>query len=298
MEPIVSVVLPVHNCAQYVGLAIESVLAQSLSAFELIVIDDGSTDETASVLRRYTDPRIRHVAQSKRGLAATLNTAGELALGRYLARQDADDVSYPERLARQVEFLNQRRDVHLLGTRALIFHGDGEPVAVFPYRGTHDQICAHPWNGFYLPHPTWMGRIDWFRRFRYRVPEIVRAEDQDLLLRTFESSTFACLPDILIGYRVETTALRQLIRARLNLARAEFTVNLGAGRPGYAVLGGMTFLAKALFDALGYAMGSTTTLRYRKGAIPASVASRWREVWQSVHDAAKASSSETHLPGL
>ena len=293
MEPIVSVVLPVHNCPQYVAMAIESILAQTLSDFELIVIDDGSTDDTSSILRRYTDPRIRHFAQPKRGLAATLNTGVDVATGRYLARQDADDVSYPERLEMQVAFLDQHRDVHLLGARALIFRGAGEPVAMFPYRATHHEICARPWNGFYLPHPTWMGRIEWFRRFRYRVPEIVRAEDQELLLRTFESS----MPEVLLGYRVEPTPLRQLIRARLNLARAELTTNLKAGRPGYAALGGMALLAKALVDALGYAYGRTTTFRYRAGAVPASVAARWREVWQSVRDRAKASASETRSAG-
>jgi len=282
MEPIVSVVLPVHNGAQYVAMAIESILAQTLREFELIIVDDGSTDDTPSILGRYTDPRIRRFAQANRGLAATLNAAIDLARGRYLARQDADDVSFPERLARQLAFLEEHADVDLLGTRAVIFRNQGEPVSMFPYRGTHDEICARPWNGFYLPHPTWMGRIEWFRRFRYRMPEVVRAEDQDLLLRSFGSSTFACLPDILIGYRAEATPLRQLVRARLNLARAQFTVNLGAGRPGYAVLGAVAFLAKALFDAASYAMGGSTTLRYRSGVIPASVASRWREVWQSV----------------
>ena len=99
IAPAVSVVLPVYNCPHYVGGAIESVLAQTFPDFELIVIDDGSQDETPTVLRRYTDPRIRLVTQENRGLAATLNRGIELARGRYIARQDQDDIALPERCA-------------------------------------------------------------------------------------------------------------------------------------------------------------------------------------------------------
>ncbi len=126
MNPVVSVVLPVYNCPRYVGQAIESVLEQTYADFELIVIDDGSTDETPDVLRRYEDSRIRLITQANRGLATTLNRGIELARGRYIARQDQDDICFPDRLARQVTFLDANPACALLGTWAEIWIEDAK----------------------------------------------------------------------------------------------------------------------------------------------------------------------------
>lgn len=119
--PSVSVVLPVYNCPGLVTEAIESILRQTWEDFELILIDDGSTDETLSVLKQHNDPRIRLVTQSNRGLAATLNRGIELARGRYIARQDQDDISYPERFAKQVAYLEANTACALVGTWAEIW---------------------------------------------------------------------------------------------------------------------------------------------------------------------------------
>jgi glycosyltransferase involved in cell wall biosynthesis len=124
-QSVVSVILPVYNCPRYVGNAIESVFAQSYSDYEFIIIDDGSTDETPSVLARYKDPRIRLITQANRGLAATLNRGIELASGRYIARQDQDDVSYADRFARQVEYLEAHPACGLVGTWAVIWNENG-----------------------------------------------------------------------------------------------------------------------------------------------------------------------------
>lgn len=121
LVPAVSVVLPLYNCPDYIGEAVESILAQTFQDFELIVIDDGSTDGTPDVVRQYSDPRIRLITQANRGLAATLNRGIELARGRYIARQDQDDRSMPERLAKQVAFLDTHDDCALVGTWAEIW---------------------------------------------------------------------------------------------------------------------------------------------------------------------------------
>jgi glycosyltransferase involved in cell wall biosynthesis len=123
VQPTVSVVLPLYNCTAYVGEAIESILAQTYADFELIVIDDGSTDETPRIAQGYRDPRLRFLAQENRGLAATLNRGIGLARGRYVARQDQDDVSRPERFQRQVAFLDAHARCALVGTWADIWAG-------------------------------------------------------------------------------------------------------------------------------------------------------------------------------
>ena len=134
MNPVVSVVLPVYNCPQYVGEAIESTLGQTFTDFELIIIDDGSKDETPDIIRRFADPRIRFFTQTNRGLAATLNRGIQHAQARYVARQDADDVSRPERIGKQVAFLDAHPDCALVGTWAQIWKG----------RTPTERIHAHP----------------------------------------------------------------------------------------------------------------------------------------------------------
>ena len=120
-EPVISVVLPVYNCADYVAEAVQSILDQTFSNFEFIIIDDGSTDGTSNVLQGFRDPRIRSITQENRGLAFTLNRGLELSRGRYVARQDADDISLPDRLGKQVAFLEAHPACALVGTWADIW---------------------------------------------------------------------------------------------------------------------------------------------------------------------------------
>lgn len=120
-EPVVSVVLPVYNCADYVAEAVQSILDQTFSNFEFLIIDDGSTDATSNVLQGFKDPRIRSLTQENRGLAFTLNRGLELSRGRYVARQDADDISRPDRLGKQVAFLEAHAACALVGTWADIW---------------------------------------------------------------------------------------------------------------------------------------------------------------------------------
>ncbi len=124
MSPLVSVVLPVYNGAADLPKAIDTILTQTFADFELIVIDDGSSDGTAAVLRALRDPRVRAVHQDNTGLAATLNRGTALARGRYIARQDHDDWAMPTRLEKQVAFLETHQDCALVGTRAEIWAGD------------------------------------------------------------------------------------------------------------------------------------------------------------------------------
>lgn len=106
--PLVSVVLPVYNAEKYVGQAIQSIVAQSFQEWELIVVDDGSTDKSLAIVQSFSDPRIRVLAHGQNlGYPVAMNTGIECAKGKYVARMDSDDVSHPERLARQVAFLEE-----------------------------------------------------------------------------------------------------------------------------------------------------------------------------------------------
>lgn len=118
--PMISVVLPVYNGASYLRESIDCILVQSHSNFELLIIDDGSTDDSASIVSSFTDPRIRFYSQENKGLAATLNRGIALAKGAYIARQDQDDISLPDRLSKQVAFMETHPDCGMAGTWASI----------------------------------------------------------------------------------------------------------------------------------------------------------------------------------
>jgi len=281
--PIVSIVLPVYNGGATLALALASLDRQTFREWELILIDDGSTDGCMAGFSS-SDSRVRIVQDGRNlGLAARLNQGIDLARGRYLARMDHDDIAYPGRLEAQMRFLDEHPEIDLTATKAILFRNDGSPVGLFPFRRTHAEICAAPWRGFYFPHPTWMGRIEWFRRHRYRLPEIVRAEDQDLLLRSYSVSRFACLPQVLMGYRQTDLPLRKVLTARRNLARVQWSVNLDQGRPGQAILGFLAFTIKALIDAvLGFAGARRRFITRMARSAPQDEIDRWGKIWEEM----------------
>jgi glycosyltransferase involved in cell wall biosynthesis len=256
-QPLVSIVLPAFNAERTLGDALASVLLQTYQNWELLLIDDGSRDQTAAIARKFGDPRIRIFSDgTNKGLPARLNEAIDRSSGKYFARMDQDDVCFPERLSRQVAFLEAHPEVDLVGVRAVTFVTPGELTGFFPFCETHEEICRRPWNGFYLPHPTWMGRLDWFKKHRYRSPEVRRAEDQELLLRTYPTSRFACLPEVLFAYRLRSAvSLKINMTARKSLLQTQLRIFTARRQWGYAVLALLAFAAKVVSDLRAWLTG-------------------------------------------
>jgi len=223
--PLVSVILPVCNGGRTIYSAVMSILNQTFTDYELIVVNDGSTDNTLTVLSRIKDARLRIVSDGmNKGLAARLNEAVVLAQGAYIARMDADDLAFPERLQKQITFLDTHADVDLVATRAIVFSEVGSVIGLLPYRGTHEALTASLWRGIPMPHPTWMGRRRWFLNNPYRSLEVLRAEDQELLLRVAGVSKYACLPDVLLGYRQGPYNVSKTLVARRHLLAAQIRI--------------------------------------------------------------------------
>lgn len=202
--PVVSIALLVRNAAATLMPTLRSLLWQTLPDWELLLMNDGYTDNSMTIARTLEDPRLRVFSDGRHaGLATRLNEAIDRARGRFFARMDADYIAYPERLATQLAFLEGNPCVDLVAARALAlaFPGDGEVIGLLPHRATHEAICARPWIGIPMTHPTWFGRIEWFQRHRYSVPDAPRAEDQELLIRAAAVSSYATCPEILLGYR-------------------------------------------------------------------------------------------------
>ena len=245
MPPTVSVLLPAYNAASSLDAAVRSVLRQSFADFELMIVDDGSTDGTASLLAGYSDPRIRIVRNStNRGLVAALNYGIELARGKYVARMDADDVAYRRRLERQLAFLEHHPDVGICGTwfRAI---GDGRRTQVRTPT-THDEIAATLFFRSPFGHPTVVFRRSFLNASQLRYSDDAQhAEDFDLWVRARGQTQFSNIPEYLLDYRIHTAQisaghrasqisaaarirLRQLALLRPDASESEMNVHLRA----------------------------------------------------------------------
>lgn len=285
-EPLVSIAMPVFNGAKTLRVALRSLELQTFQNWELLLIDDGSSDATPSILRDAKDRRIRtFIDGDRRGLAPRLNQALEMARGKYIARMDHDDISFPERLSRQVSFLETSPTIDLLAARALVFSDDGAIKGLFPFRQTHAEICQRPSGGFYLPHPTWMGKGEWFKRFHYGGDEVLRAEDQDLLLRSYRTSTFACLDEVLLGYRQNELPMKSVLAGRRSFSRAVVREALRSGRYGDIPVVVIEQLAKGAIERTIVALGlQGRLLRHRARPVTdTGLLRRWQEIWNQCH---------------
>lgn len=202
MAPKVSVILPVYNAGSYLRAAIESILQQTLTNFELIIINDGSTDNSKSVIASFHDPRIRHVDQANQGLRQALNNAIELSRGEFVARMDQDDISLPDRLRQQAKFLETHPDHVLVGTTFVYIDQVGTPTGVFPALLDYDELRREVLTQSPFGHGTVMFRAATLRHGNIRYSqEAVHVEDYELWLRLSQIGKVANLPDALYLWR-------------------------------------------------------------------------------------------------
>jgi glycosyltransferase involved in cell wall biosynthesis len=279
-HPLVSIGMPVRNCQQTVALALRSLLAQTYSHWELLLIDDGSSDETLAIAQRFDDPRIEVYGDGEgKGLPARLNQAIAMSQGKYFALMHGDDVAYPERLERQVSYLEQHPDVDLVGAWVIVFGKSGIPLGKRTGSESHTAICARPYSGFPIAHPTYVGRLEWFRQYGYR-DEAIRCEDQDLLLRSFRLSRFANVPEILLGYREESIDLKKILTARWFFAQMLVRESCRQ-QPLLAVRGALEQALKAVVDCVAVVSRLRyELLRHRARPITDNERSEWERVWQ------------------
>lgn len=219
-SPLVTIGLPVFNGANTLACAIQSVLDQTYSNIELIIIDDGSTDSSLNVIRKFNNKKLHLLINDNNiGLSASLNKVVGKASGDYFARMDQDDICFPCRLEKQVNFLSDNPEIDLVATATLLFDEKYQILGVLPVKKEHDDICKSPLQGFYMPHPTWMGKTEWFRSNKY-ISDSNGAEDQNLLFRTNMVSQFACLSEPLLAYREQKRTFKKMFRSRYVLAKS------------------------------------------------------------------------------
>lgn len=206
--PLVSVLLPVYNVELYIEEALCSILNQTYTNFECIVIDDASTDRTVQIIESVKDDRIVLIKKEKNtGYTKNLNEGIKLCKGKYIARMDGDDISYPERFQKQVHFLEENTDIVLCGTQYKVIGRDK-----YSHHPTnHDELKVKLITGSYIAHPSVMMRASVLKDNELLYDETMEpAEDHDLWSKMVFLGKVANLNEVLLEYRVHANQVSQV----------------------------------------------------------------------------------------
>jgi glycosyltransferase involved in cell wall biosynthesis len=235
----VSVVLPVWNGDRFLAEAIESIRRQTLESFELLVLDDGSTDRSRAIAEEHAraDARVKVIALEHGGLVRALNTGIERASAHYIARMDADDVALPARFEKQVAFLDANPRCLVVGSDMTVVDEEGEPVGVRWFPRSHPEIVQALMNGVSpLGHPAVMMRRSAVLEAGGYREDHFPSEDLDLWLRLCDAGELVNLPEQLLRYRRHTATI--CIRERHRQPRiATAVVDAARRAKGLAALG-------------------------------------------------------------
>ena len=230
--PKVSVLMPAYNSEKYIAEAIESIMSQTFKDFEFIIINDGSTDNTAKIVSKYAerDKRIKFIDNKKnQGLIAVLNQGLDLCSGEYIARMDSDDISMPTRFEKQVEYMDTNLDVGVLGTSIEQFGALNQIYIYKPVISYIDLI-----HGCNVAHPTVFIRRDILQKYGIRYKsEYVHAEDYNLWSQLIKVTKIHNLTSVLFKYRWHDSNISVLFSdtqnqttARIRREMLEFLTNV------------------------------------------------------------------------
>lgn len=216
---LVSVLLPVFNGEKYIAEAVDSILCQTFHNFELLIIDDGSTDNTLTILKNYQnqDSRIRLITRENKGLIATLNEGIDLVRGKWVVRMDSDDIAMPNRIERQLYWIEQT-GADLAGSWVKFFGSWDRRV----WRGYQSDEAIKIDMMFKCPfvHPSVMMRSKLIKQLKYD-PASEKAEDYDLWIRAaFEGWKMINVPEVLLKYRKHSSQV-SIVSADKQLSMTE-----------------------------------------------------------------------------
>jgi len=221
--------MPVYNCESFIKEAIDSILNQTFSDFEFIIIDDASSDSTVSIIKKYKDSRIQLIVKPQNsGYTNSLNYGLSIAKGEYIARMDGDDISFPERFAKQVAFLDKNQETVLCGTAFKII-GTDTIITVPEY---HDDIKLAMLKDCCIGHPTVMMRKSCLNNFSLIYDTKKEpAEDYDMWTRLLVVGKLHNLQEVLLNYRVHNSQVsHKRNEQQINIAleiKVNFLTNVG-----------------------------------------------------------------------
>lgn len=198
----VTVLMSVYNDKRHIMEAVDSILNQTFNDFEFIIINDASTDGTYDILKSYNDPRITiHTNDKNIGLSKSLNIGLKMAKGEYLARQDSDDISMPERLKKQVDFLNTHPDYAVVGTFAKVLNENSEEVRLWERPIEYTSIREHLKRDNCIVHGSAMIRMPFLLNVGFYDESLEKSQDYELWLRFSKKYKMANIPEFLYLWR-------------------------------------------------------------------------------------------------
>lgn len=261
---LLTVFIPAYNAMPYLPLAVDSILRQTYGEFKLLIIDDGSTDDTQEYLRSLNDSRVVALRQDNRGLGATANRGLELCDTLFCARMDADDISTPDRLALQMKLLIESPRIGMVGSQ-ISYLADNRPVPALRFPTEHAGICQALLAGrFPLCNPTLLFRTDIARAMGgYRIAGY--GEDLDFVLRFSELAEVSNIDRVLLYQRIHS-----------NSASFRFSRHTTLGQR-YAIL-----CAAHRHKALPEPAFEDFLAHYEQTATPFGRALDWMEGWSAV----------------
>jgi glycosyltransferase involved in cell wall biosynthesis len=230
--PLVSITSAFYNEESYLLDMVKSVFAQTFTDWELILVDDGSTDKSLQLARSVDDPRVRVFSNGRNlGRSATLNKITMLSRGKYIARFDADDMCSPTRIEKEFNFLENHPEIDVVSTGVISLGRGDVPLGHNFALPTHEQICEDPMRYIAISHPAAMGRKNWFEKNPYD-ESISISIDANLWFRTYQHSNFANIPEPLFYYRLKKAfTLKKQFNSRKTSAKYLFDYYNKTGHP-------------------------------------------------------------------
>lgn len=231
-SPSVTVLMSVYNAEDVLRDSVQSILEQTFADFEFLIVDDGSVDKTPSLLQELakTDKRIRIISQYNTGLTIALNNGIKQARGKYIARQDADDISLPDRLERQYKVLGNNPHIALLGGNSLDFFPDGKSKEW----GYHDlaSLSKVVFKQTPFPHSTVMMRTSICREHGGYDPDFVTSQDAEFWMRIAKRYPIAMLEEVVIKRYVssDSISVKRRWRQFYDAMRARWRHNRGLSK--------------------------------------------------------------------
>lgn len=201
-DKLISILMPVHNEEQFLSESIDSILTQTYSNFEFIIVDDGSTDATPKILKKYArqDRRIKIITLKKSGLAHALNVALSQAQGHYIARMDADDVSLPQRFEKQVAYLQKHTNIIAVGAQAELIDEYGQSLGLKSFPSQPKALYKLMCVTMPIQHPLLMTYAHIMKQCAYENHST--AEDVSMFFQLLTYGDFSNVPHVLLQYRI------------------------------------------------------------------------------------------------
>jgi glycosyltransferase involved in cell wall biosynthesis len=211
MEPSISVVMPVYNAQAFLSEAIQSILDQTFTDFECIILNDGSTDRSLEIIQSFKDPRIRAVDNDQNiKIVRTLNKGISLAKGKYIVRMDADDICLPERFKTQFNFMEENPEVGACGSW---FENIGDRSGISQYETDHNMIRFKMLYQMPVLHPSTIIRKSVLEKYNITYnTDFPGSEDLDFFIRIAEVSKVVNIPKVLLQYRQHTASAKSLLQ--------------------------------------------------------------------------------------